>query len=88
MKGTREVLDIPVPKVGFTIDHERLAIIRKARLGDKWKSMERGYANLSYVIEELEYCEYLYRRIPRIRIIDVTHLSIEEIAEKIMAWIR
>ncbi len=85
---SRQVLEASCPKVGFTIDHERLSIIRRARLGDRAKEMDRGYSALSYIIEELEYCERLYRKIPGIRIINVTYLSIEEIAQQIMSWLR
>jgi regulator of PEP synthase PpsR (kinase-PPPase family) len=84
----RPVLEAPALKVGFTIDHDRLSTIRKARLGNRGKAMDRGYSDLSYIIEELEYCERLYRKIPGIRVINVTYLSIEEIAQQIMSWLR
>lgn len=88
MELPKQALDAPVPKVGFTIDHERLSTIRKARLGSRRMAIDRGYANLSYIIEELTYSERLYRKIPGIRIINVTYLSIEEIAQQITAWIK
>jgi len=39
------------------------------------------YAQKAYIFEELEYCEQVFKKIPSLRVIDVTERSIEEIAE-------
>lgn len=68
-----------VPKVGFTIDPERLAEIRKVRI----KNLP-GYTDLRHILMEVERSREIFRRLPGIQILDVTYLSIEEIAGRIM----
>jgi [pyruvate, water dikinase]-phosphate phosphotransferase / [pyruvate, water dikinase] kinase len=72
----------PVKVIGLTIDAERLAEIRSARvrgMGGK----NRRYAELHEIYEELEQAAALHRRLG-CPVIDVTGLSIEETAHRIV----
>ncbi|MFZ5906662.1 MAG: pyruvate, water dikinase regulatory protein [Nitrospirota bacterium] len=78
-----KVYSLGMQKVGFTISAERLAFIRERRM----KYAEANdYLDLSHIREEIEYSHRIYRKVPGIQIIDVTHSSIEEVANKIMEW--
>ena len=68
--------------VGLTIDPERLAEIREVRV----RSMgapRRKYADLEAVFEELEKAQRIHRRL-RCPVIDVSELSVEETAMRII----
>src|SRR6187401_449025 len=68
--------------VGLTIDAERLAEIREERV----RSMggpRRRYADLEVVFEELEAATRIHRRL-RCPVIDVSDLSVEETAMRII----
>ena len=68
--------------VGLTIDPERLAEIREVRV----RSMgapRRKYADLEAVFEELEIAQRIHRRL-RCPVIDVSELSVEETAMRII----
>src|SRR6188474_492683 len=68
--------------VGLTIDPERLAEIREERV----RSMgapRRRYADLEAVFEELEAASRVHRRL-RCPVIDVSELSVEETAMRIV----
>ena len=68
--------------VGLTIDAERLAEIREERV----RSMgapRRRYADLEMVFEELEAASRIHRRL-RCPVIDVSELSVEETAMRII----
>ena len=68
--------------VGLTIDPERLAEIREHRV----RSMgapRRKYADLEAVFEELETAQRIHRRL-RCPVIDVSELSVEETAMRII----
>jgi regulator of PEP synthase PpsR (kinase-PPPase family) len=68
--------------VGLTIDPERLADIREERV----RSMgapRRRYADLEAVFEELEAASRVHRRL-RCPVIDVSELSVEETAMRIV----
>jgi regulator of PEP synthase PpsR (kinase-PPPase family) len=69
--------------VGLTIDPERLAVIRRARL--KHLGVEEGsaYADLTHIREELGYCLNLCRAY-RWPVIDVTGKAIEEMAAEVI----
>ena len=78
-----ELFEVDAAKiVGLTIDAERLAEIRTARV----KSMggnNRGYAELLEIYEELEEAAALHRRLG-CPVIEVTGLSIEETAHRVV----
>ena len=68
--------------VGLTIDAERLADIREAR-ARTMGGPSRRYAGLEAVYEELEAAEQIHRRL-RCPVIDVSELSVEETAMRIL----
>ncbi len=68
----------PARIVGLTIDAERLAEIRSQRV-QLMGGGDRGYASLNEIYEELEYAAGIHRRLG-CKVIDVSELSIEEIA--------
>lgn len=75
----QEVVRSDVPKVGLIIQPEQLIEIRRQRA-----RYAPDYADPHAVLEELEHCTRLFRKIPGMPVIDVTHLSIEESASRIM----
>jgi hypothetical protein len=78
------VLAAPGKKVGFRIGVERLVELRSERPRRLGIGALAGYSDEAAVLQELEHCEEIYRRIPGLRTIDVTSRSIEEVA----AWIK
>jgi regulator of PEP synthase PpsR (kinase-PPPase family) len=79
-----QVLDAPAKKVGFRMELERLVHLRSERPRRAGLGVLRGYSGEAAILQELEHCEAIYRRVPGLRTIDVTNRSIEEIA----AWIK
>jgi hypothetical protein len=71
----------PVKIVGLTIDAERLSEIRLERI--RWMRGDRRYAALSEIYEELEEAGRVHRRLG-CPVIEVSELSIEEIAHRII----
>ena len=86
MKGIApppELFEIePTKIVGLTIDAERLAEIRTTRLRGMG-GRNRRYAELLEIYEELEEAAALHRRLG-CPVIDVTGLSIEETAHRVV----
>jgi regulator of PEP synthase PpsR (kinase-PPPase family) len=70
-------------KVGLTIAPERLAFIREKRM--KYAAT-RDYLDITRIEKELEYSKRIFHQIKGIQVIDVTHSSIEEVANKIIEW--
>ena len=68
--------------VGLTIDAQRLAEIRSERIA--LMGGDRRYANLNEIYEDLEHAAAIHRRLG-CPVIDVSELSIEEIALRIVA---
>ena len=68
--------------VGLTIDASRLSEIRHAR-ARHMKMSKRAYAELVEIYEELEQAEAVHRRLG-CPVIDVSELSIEETAQRIL----
>jgi regulator of PEP synthase PpsR (kinase-PPPase family) len=75
----------PAKVVGLTIDAQRLAEIRAERL--QLMGGDRRYALLSEIYDELEYAAEIHRRLG-CPVIDVSELSIEEIAQRILRTVR
>jgi hypothetical protein len=83
IKPPKELFEIDARKVaGLTIDAERLAEIRSAR-ARSLGGATRQYAELLEIYEELEQAEELHRRLA-CPVIDVTGLSIEETAHRVL----
>jgi hypothetical protein len=70
--------------VGLTIDAQRLAEIRGERI--RWMRGDRKYASLVEIYDELEYAEQVHRRLG-CPVIEVSELSIEEIALRIVRFV-
>jgi regulator of PEP synthase PpsR (kinase-PPPase family) len=68
--------------VGLTIDAERLSEIRQAR-ARAMRMSKRAYAELVEIYEELEQAEAVHRRLG-CPILDVSELSIEETAQRVL----
>ncbi|HEY3922903.1 MAG TPA: pyruvate, water dikinase regulatory protein [Gaiellaceae bacterium] len=71
----------PAKIVGVTIDAHRLAEIRAERI--QLMGGDRKYASLTAIYDELEYAAGIHRRLG-CPVIDVSELSIEEIAQRIL----
>jgi len=71
----------PTKIVGLTIDASRLSEIRGERI--RWMRGDRKYADLQEIYEELEYAGQIHRRLG-CPVIEVSELSIEEIALRIV----
>ena len=71
----------PAGIVGTTIDARRLAEIRSERL--QLMGGDPSYADLNAIYEELEFAAGIHRRL-RCPVFDVSELSIEEIAQRIL----
>jgi hypothetical protein len=69
--------------VGLTIDAERLAEIRGARVRGMGGGGNRGYARLVEIYQELEEAAAVHRRLG-CPVIDVSELSVEETAHRII----
>src|SRR6185437_8804709 len=67
--------------VGTTIDANRLAEIRSERI--HLMGGDRRYASLNEIYDELEFATAVHRRLG-CPVIDVSELSIEEIAQRIL----
>ena len=70
--------------VGLTIEAERLASIRKKRMEKFNLNVKDTYSDRASVQKEISYAESLYRTPPVWPVIDVTHKSIEEIAQEVI----
>ena len=68
--------------VGLTIDANRLAEIRRARVRTMG-ARDRRYAELTEIYEELEQASKLHRRLG-CPVIDISELSIEETAHRVL----
>ncbi len=76
-----KIFKVKMQKIGLTIAPERLAFIREKRL--KYAG-DYDYLDISHIKKELEYSHRIFNRIKGIQIIDVTHSSIEEVANRIV----
>ena len=72
----------PAKVVGLTIDAERLVEIRRGRLRNLG-ARNRQYAELLEIYEELEQASAIHRRLG-CPVIDISELSIEETAQRIL----
>jgi [pyruvate, water dikinase]-phosphate phosphotransferase / [pyruvate, water dikinase] kinase len=72
----------PAKVVGLTIDADRLAEIRRGRLRNLG-ARERQYAELIEIYEELDEASAVHRRLG-CPVIDISELSIEETAQRIL----
>jgi [pyruvate, water dikinase]-phosphate phosphotransferase / [pyruvate, water dikinase] kinase len=73
----------PRAVVGLTIDRERLAVIRRARLRHLQAEKGSAYADPAHIREELQYCLELCGAY-RWPVIDVTGKAVEETANEVI----
>ena len=84
-KVPQELFEIDSKKIfGLTMDCERLAQIRKARLDTMKLSQSSRYSDRDYIKDELAYAEAIMQDLD-CEIIDVTNLSIEETSDYIIS---
>ncbi len=69
--------------VGLTIDAERLQRIRGRRLRAMGGRARNNYADLSKILDELDQCTQVFRRLG-CPVIDVSHLAVEESALRVI----
>jgi hypothetical protein len=77
-----EIFIAPIAKVGFTISPHKAALVRTQRC---LKLELQDYTDVESIRKELLYSHRIFRKINGLQIIDVTHSSIEETADKILA---
>lgn len=75
-----EVRLAAVPRVGFRMELERQVQVRSERAGRMGTRIPH-YAERSYILDELGYCDRVYRSIAGICTVDVTNRSIEETSD-------
>jgi len=80
-----KIYELRAPVIGLTIEANRLALLRGKRLLYAGSS---DYSDLPSIRTEILYCNKIYRKIKRLHTINVTHHSIEEIANAILHAVR
>jgi [pyruvate, water dikinase]-phosphate phosphotransferase / [pyruvate, water dikinase] kinase len=86
IKPPAELFDIaPAKIVGLTIDAERLVEIRQERVRHM-RATPKAYAELLEIYDELEQADAIHRRLG-CPVLDVTDLSIEETASRVIKLI-
>ncbi len=84
MKIPDEVSQVDQEKiVGLSIDPERLAVIRRARL-QQLGVQDSSYADMVRIKEELSYAHTIFSQSPIWPVIDVTGKSLEELAHEVL----
>jgi len=76
----KKIAQLPVKKVGFLIDLERLYQLRFERARSMARTPVPGYSSKAAILEEQEYCHEVFSSIPMLRTLDITNLSVEEIS--------
>ncbi len=77
----KKIFSLKRKKVGLTISSDRLAFIRQRRL--KYAG-PTDYTDMARIRAEQAYCHRIFEQIDNLQVIDVTHSSVEEIANTIM----
>ena len=85
IEAPKELFDIDARKiVGLTIDPNRLAEIRRARIRTMGSgARNRRYAELMEIYDELDQAKKLHRKLG-CPVIDISELSIEETAHRVL----
>ena len=83
MRPPDKVFTLKTQKVGFTIEYDRLAFIRRKRVKYSEEALNY-YLDVTHIKEELAYSRRIFNQIRDLQVIDVTVSSIEEVANKIM----
>lgn len=72
-----------IQKIGFIIEFDRLAFIRRRRMKYNEEAMDY-YVDVTRIKEELAYSRRIFNQVKGLQLIDVTYSSIEEVASKIV----
>ncbi|MCL4475635.1 MAG: kinase/pyrophosphorylase [Nitrospirae bacterium] len=83
MRPPDKVFTLKTQKVGFAIEYDRLAFIRRKRVKYSEEALNY-YLDVTHIKEELAYSRRIFNQIKDLQVIDVTVSSIEEVANKIM----
>ena len=84
-KVPQELFEIDSKKIfGLTMDLNRLAQIREARIHTMKLAQNSRYSDKDFIKEELAYAEEIMKDLD-CKIIDVTNLSIEETSDYIIS---
>ena len=81
MEPPAQIFSVPCRRIGFNISAARLAFLRSQRF--KAGALQE-YTDKQTIQRELRFCQQVYQRISGIQIVDVTNVSIEEVANRIM----
>ena len=76
-----QIFNVACRRIGFHISAARLAFLRSQRFTDE---ALHEYTDRNTIREELHFCQQVYQRIPGLQTVDVTNVSIEEVANRIM----
>lgn len=76
----REVIALPVPKVGFRMELERQVTLRSDRMSRHSTRIPR-YSDRAHILAELDYADRIFRGTPGLRTVDVTNSSVEETSD-------
>ena len=80
-----QIYDVRAPVIGLMIEANRLTLLR----GSRFLSAESvEYSDLASIRSEILYCNKIYRKIRLLQTINVSHRSIEEIANSILRTVR
>lgn len=80
-----KIYEIRAPVIGLRIEASRLALLRRKRLLSAYSN---DYSDMQLIRSEILYCNKVFRGMKRLHTINVTHQSIEEIANAILRSVR
>jgi len=84
----RELFKIPVEKIiGLTLSPEKLVKVRKERLRAMGLDENSSYADLTRILQELDYANEIFRQLG-CGVIDVTDKAVEETANQVLEIIK
>jgi regulator of PEP synthase PpsR (kinase-PPPase family) len=83
-----ELFRIPAEKiVGLTLSPEKLVKVRKERLRAMGLDENSSYADLTRILQELDYANQVFRQLG-CSVIDVTDKAVEETANEVVETIK
>ena len=81
MEPPSQIFTARCRRIGFNISAARLAFLRSQRFK---AGALREYTDKQTIQQELRFCQQVYQRIPGLQVVDVTNVSIEEVANRII----
>lgn len=76
-----QIFNVGCRRIGFNISPARLAFLRSQRFKNE---VLHEYSDKKRIQAELLFCGQVFQRIPGLQTVDVTNVSIEEVANRIM----